>query len=323
MGQGAVLTATIRACTRPPLIPPSSNRARPEQRRSSAVVGADSSLAVHGHVEGTPRLHYLAWRTGDGPPVLLLHGSTQHARVWDRVAERLDGYSAMALDLRGHGETERSESYDPEDYLRDVDRAVDSLLADGAEGGRVALVGHSMGSLIAMRYAAERPQRVWATVFIDIDARVPEYQVETLHAAGARPVQAYETREEARERVAKRNPGAPDAVIERLVSAGFLQSDDGRCIEGYDRRTLAEFARWDNRALLPRITCPALVVRGGATIVHGEEAAREMVDALPDARFHELPGADHMLHVSHAEELASLLSAFLDEARSSETAPSA
>lgn len=284
-------------------------------------MAADSSPAVHGHIEGAPRLHYLAWRAGAGPPVLLLHGSTQHARVWDRVAQRLNGYSAMALDLRGHGQSEWSGSYDPEDYLRDVDRAIDRL-ADGAEGERVALVGHSMGSLIAMRYAAERPQRVWAAVFIDIDARVPEHQVETLHAAGARPAQAYETREQARERVAKRNPGAPDTVIERLVSAGFLQSDDGRCIESYDRRTLAEFARWDNRKLLPRITCPVLVVRGGATIVHGEGAAREMVDALPDARFHELPGADHMLHVSHAEELASLLSAFLDEARSSETAPS-
>lgn len=285
-------------------------------------MAADPSPAIHGQIEGRPRLHYLAWRADDGPPVLLLHGSTQHAHVWDRVAERLDGYSAMALDLRGHGQSEWSGGYDPEDYLRDVDRAVDRL-AGGAEGGRVALVGHSMGSLIAMRYAAERPQRVWAAVFIDIDARVPEHQVETLHAAGARPGQAYETREEARERVAKRNPGAPDTVIERLLSAGFLQSDDGRCVEGYDRRTLAEFARWDNRELLPRITCPALVVRGRATIMHGEEAAREMVDALPDARLHELPDADHMLHVSHAEELASLLAAFLDDARSGETAPSA
>lgn len=258
------------------------------------------------YVEGEPRLHYLQWDAAGAPAVLLLHGSTQHARVWEGVASGLEGYAVTALDLRGHGGSARDGAYGPEEYVRDVERAVQAI---GRE--RVALVGHSMGSLVAMRYAAEHPRRVWAAVFMDIDAHVPEYQVETLHGAGARPGATFESREAALGRVARQHPDVADEVRERLFRASFLADGGGRYAECYDRATLAQFARWDNSALLAGIPCPTLVMRGGASEVHSPEAAREMTAALPDGRFHEVPGADHMLHIKRAGAVTAALLDFL------------
>ncbi|HWN14695.1 MAG TPA: alpha/beta fold hydrolase, partial [Candidatus Dormibacteraeota bacterium] len=52
-------------------------------------------------------LHYLDWGPADAPPVLLLHGITGHARVWDHLAARLvPGHRVLALDQRGHGDSD-------------------------------------------------------------------------------------------------------------------------------------------------------------------------------------------------------------------------
>ena len=52
-------------------------------------------------------LHYLDWGPADAPPVVLLHGITGHARVWDHLAQRLaPGRRVLALDQRGHGDSD-------------------------------------------------------------------------------------------------------------------------------------------------------------------------------------------------------------------------
>src|SRR5262245_1072062 len=160
---------------------PSSSRAR---RRWSIAGGTIASrLRVDKAPRGRPRPevpvpprdrtieanrlrhHLLEW--GDaGSVVLLLHGFLEHAHAWDWVAPQLvaAGYRVLALDWRGHGDSEwigAGGYYHFPDYAADVAGVVRAI------GGPVALVGHSMGAGGAVLYAGTEPSAVTALVCVD------------------------------------------------------------------------------------------------------------------------------------------------------------
>jgi len=87
----------------------------------------------------------IAWsRTGTGDPVMLVHGITESAAAFDPITERLaTGHCVITLDLRGHGESGRSESYDLAAMATDVAAVIG---ASGVE--RPHLVGHSLGGAV-------------------------------------------------------------------------------------------------------------------------------------------------------------------------------
>src|SRR4029077_19066887 len=116
-------------------------------------------------------LHYLDWGPADAPPVVLLHGITGHARVWDHLASRLvPGRRVLALDQRGHGDSDPAPD---DDY--GVGTMADDLppCATRVRLPRFALVGHSMGGRIAIRYAGEHAARLERLVIIDIGPDIP------------------------------------------------------------------------------------------------------------------------------------------------------
>jgi pimeloyl-ACP methyl ester carboxylesterase len=97
-------------------------------------------------------LHYLDW-DGGGPPLVMLHGYTSHARDWDHTAAALsDKYRVLALDQRGHGDSEWASRYG-------VGLMADDLLAflDALWLGQVTLMGLSMGGIAAFLVAASHP----------------------------------------------------------------------------------------------------------------------------------------------------------------------
>ena len=99
-------------------------------------------------------------------PVVLVHGLTEAGTAWpDLVGHWGDDWQILAPDLRGHGQSPRF----TEDELT---TATEVLLADvlavvDAQPEPVALVGHSLGGLLALRAAVARPDRVWALVLED------------------------------------------------------------------------------------------------------------------------------------------------------------
>ena len=110
--------------------------------------------------------HYLDWGQPDAPPVLMLHGMAQSAHTWDFSALALgDRYRLLALDQRGHGDS---------DWAPDGDYSLDAHLGDigafvEAMGLRdLVMVGLSMGGRNAFSFAALRPEIVKALVIVDI-----------------------------------------------------------------------------------------------------------------------------------------------------------
>ncbi|WP_028446923.1 alpha/beta fold hydrolase [Chitinimonas koreensis] len=103
----------------------------------------------------------LRWGRADGRPVLLLHGWMDCAASFqfmvDAAPAALRDCALIAPDWRGFGDSGwAADSYYFPDYLADLDALLDRLVPDGP----VALVGHSMGGIVAGLYAGIRPERV-------------------------------------------------------------------------------------------------------------------------------------------------------------------
>ena len=108
------------------------------------------------------RLRATRW-PGSGTPVLLLHGLASTRRFWDLVVPGLAGLPVLALDQRGHGDSERPDGpYDGETVVADALTALDAVGVS-----RVVVVGHSWGAWTALRLAATAPSRALAVVAVD------------------------------------------------------------------------------------------------------------------------------------------------------------
>ena len=101
------------------------------------------------------RHHYVS--TGEGPPVVMVHGLGGSLHAWHGVIETLSiHHHVIALDLRGHGRSDAgSGGYSVQQFSQDVAALINAL-----ELPPVTLVGHSLGSLVAQHLAVEKPEAI-------------------------------------------------------------------------------------------------------------------------------------------------------------------
>lgn len=113
-------------------------------------------------------LHASAKVPGEGQPVVLLHGIGRSGKVWHPLIDELahDGYSVVAFDLLGFGASPKPDWIDY--TIDDHARAVIASIKRQRFGQKVVLVGHSLGSLVALRVARLRPDLVRHTVLYEM-----------------------------------------------------------------------------------------------------------------------------------------------------------
>ena len=109
------------------------------------------------------RLHYLDWG-GEGPALVFLTGMGCSVYIFKSFAPRFaDKFHVLALDRRGHGDSDYPESgYDPDTLTEDLRQFLDALKID-----QVILVGHSMARIELSRFAALYPERLLKIIFLD------------------------------------------------------------------------------------------------------------------------------------------------------------
>jgi pimeloyl-ACP methyl ester carboxylesterase len=214
---------------------------------------------------------------GQGTPVLLIHGFASNARVnWEATgwAKTLleTGYRVIAIDNRGHGESEKL--YDPAQYSAPI-------MADDAAGllthlgiTRAAVIGYSMGARITAFMTIVHPTRVSRAVFAGLAERM------VLGVPGSEPIA------EAME--------APslDSITDLGAKSFRIFAEQTKS----DKRALAACIRSSRVKIKPealgQITCPVLVVAGEVDDVAGE--VQPLVDLIPGAKGVVLPGRNHM-----------------------------
>ncbi len=116
------------------------------------------------------RMHYRAWQpaaaaTPGLPPILLIHGLASAARIWDLTAPLLAqrGLRVVALDQRGHGESDKPDH----GYTFEEITADDHAVAEALGLRKPVVVGHSWGGGVVLQYAATYPQEVSGIVLVD------------------------------------------------------------------------------------------------------------------------------------------------------------
>lgn len=248
---------------------------------------------------------------GDGPPVLLLHGLAGYAGEWAETAGWLSKRArVVALDARGHGSSERF----PADLSRAAHVADAAFIVEHLELAPVVVVGQSLGGLTAMLLAAERSELVRALVTVEAgprgggDASSREAAVTELGDSLRRWPVPFASREAAVEFF-----GGPSSTAEAW--AGGLERRDGAWWPRFDvdvmMHTLHEAVSRSYWGQWERISCPALVVRGGRGTLCPADA-ESMVARGRDARLVEMADAKHDLHLDRPGEWREALSEFMD-----------
>jgi pimeloyl-ACP methyl ester carboxylesterase len=243
-----------------------------------------------------------------GRPLVLLHGIGDNVHTWDLIAPCLaEHFRVIALDQRGHGRSSWAmpPAYRCEDYLLDLQALIDQMALD-----RMFMLGHSLGALHASLYTALNPARVLALIHIDIEPRPPGWNRKYLSGLYKNLPDSYAVPEDYISETAKNAPYARTEVLRNLAAKSLI-CRDGRWFRAYDREILARFDNYNLLEDLSAIRCPALVVRGAESRVLGQEAARQMVRALPAGELAEIPRATHPAHLDNPEAFRETVIGFL------------
>jgi len=273
------------------------------------------------------RLHLLEW-SREGSPLLLLHGFGHSCRVWDPfVADLAPRFRVLALDARGHGESEHDPSYryHHAGLSRDIEAVLDALGI-----ARTTLVAHSMSGYAAIRFGARHPERLQRLVLVDAGAQLSPRARES--AERQAPDASWESPAEYAEWLARSHPLATRETLERLAGHWLRPGQAGRLVPKLDPAFLrprsapdapahkrrfdrARWAREETQRLwrdLAEIRCPTLLVRGARSpMLSAETAARMVEEVMADARQVVIPDAGHAVPLDNPEALGRALSEFL------------
>jgi pimeloyl-ACP methyl ester carboxylesterase len=264
---------------------------------------------------GNMRLHYLDWGNKHLPPIVLLHGGALTAHTWDLCCLALrDEYHCLALDQRGHGDSDWAPDldYSIAAQLQDTKGFVDELGLD-----RFILVGMSLGAINSLAFAAAHPERLQALVIIDAGPEMRRPGSSRIRDF-VNSVQETVTIEAIIEKALEFNPRRDPKILRRSLMHNLRQQPDGTWKWKYDTRRFQSMGQESHRAAraaladdLSRITCPTLVVRGGDSDVFHEEDGIRLASRLPDGKFVTVPRAGHTVQGDNPKDLVAELRRFL------------
>lgn len=235
---------------------------------------------------GDVRVQYRA--EGSGPAVVFVHGLAEDHRSWQAQQDEFTWCRSYALDLRGHGGSTVGRANGSLAQLRD-----DLIEFLTEVSGPAVCVGFSLGGTIVLAAAAHRPELVRGAVAIGTSSVVGRAAVDFFQ-----------------ERAQQIQDGDLDGAV------ATLRADTAEMVTGADAQALADYrvecigagAGYANAALamagmreepltplLPKVSCPTVVVGGGKDVFCPRKASEILLDGLPEASYREVPGVGHLM----------------------------
>lgn len=281
---------------------------------------------------------YIAGRESgpaDGKPLLMLHGWMDNCGTFDAIQTHLPkSYRCINIDLPGHGLSSHLPAGPQPAGPIAQGQYVVRLIRDHFGWSRFSIVGHSMGSGVAVLYAACFPEDIASLTILDLvkfitrpveqhpassrEGVLSYMDVTRKMASNRRPQYTYEV---LRKRLIDAlNGDVDEASADALLARGArLDPKTGLYESSYDLRLRTrswhamDFVAWREYAL--RLRCRLLVVvaeEGGTWITPEEEqqAIQTYREAVPEMRLERLPGGHHV-HLTHPERLLPILNDFL------------
>lgn len=259
-------------------------------------------------VDGT-EIGYRCWGEHGSRGIVLVHGGAAHSRWWDHIGPLLaQGRRVVALDLSGHGDSGRRDSYS-------LDAWAGEALAVAAAAGITdppTVIGHSLGGLVTLRLAGLAGSAIEGAVIIDSPVRdiTPEE-----HAAAERrafgPLRVYPSREAATARF-RPVPDQPAlGYIKDHIAATSVRPVDGGWTWKFDPRVFVRHSL--SPMLLTRLDCRVALFRAEYGILSAQLSA-VMYDRLGRvAPVIELPAAGHHVMLDQPVALIAALRTLLSD----------
>ena len=277
-------------------------RLRPPREPTPVGPAADGAGFIE--VDGAA---YHARMTGDGPPVVFLHGFLSTAGVWDPVIDRLgQGFKCVAVDLPGFGRSAKGATvpagvWGRAEWLRAL---LDALRLDA-----VTLVGASMGGQTALAFASRYPGRVRNLVLVAPFAREPDPYPARDAWTWPLVVWLFERSMFSRKWLAWRQRqqmtrphrlprGRVDDLFRQTQTPGFLEGIH----DGYIQPPVD-----DLREQLAAVRAPVLVLWGAGDRTLSVELAREVAARVPNGRLRVVAGAGHSVQLDQPELVARII----------------
>jgi len=262
------------------------------------------------------------------PPSVLLHGGGQTRHSWGTTLHALadKGWYTLAVDLRGHGDSEWAENgdYTIDAFAGDVLAVVEALSAPPA------LVGASLGGLASLVAIGEHPEMRVARALVLVDVaprteaagrdRIGAFMAEHMH-------DGFASLDEVADAIQRYNPHRPRPTNLSGLEKNLRQRADGRWYWHWDpkfiggrlggpdetRSSLTDPARL--QAAARNITVPTLLVRGRVSDLLSEQGARELLQLVPHAQLVDVAGAGHMVAGDRNDLFNDAVVGFLDSVR--------
>ncbi|MBI5948401.1 MAG: alpha/beta hydrolase [Chloroflexi bacterium] len=273
------------------------------------------------------KLHYQEWGDPGAPAVLMLHGFGVSGHMFDEFALRMqDRYRLIALDQRGHGDSDWSPEgdYSRDAFVNDVEGFREAL---GLE--RFILIGHSMGGLNSVAYTVQHPAHVRALVLVDVGPESAKEGVDNIVRFTRGPDEL--DFEEFVQMTHHFNPRRSIENIRERMRHRLKQLDSGKWTWKFDRRFRepdsglrigSEVTNDESWQLFRSVTAPTLIVRGGESDVLTQETAERAAREMQRARLVVVPGAGHSVPGDNPDDFTAAVQSFLTDLEAGRLAPS-
>ena len=249
---------------------------------------------------GGVRLAGDSWGNAGAPLVILQHGGGQTRHAWKGAGERLAaaGFNALALDARGHGDSQWAADgrYDQDLMVEDLQRVVAVL-----GGRRPALVGASLGGATSLVATGEGHVDTTALVLVDVAPRIEAAGVSKIRTFMTQHPDGFETLEQVADAIASYQPQRARPRSLSGLAKNVRRGADGRYRWHWDPR-FSGSTRYDVEARQRRmemaarkLMVPTLLVRGGMSDVLSEDGVHEFRALVPHTEYVNVTGAAHMV----------------------------
>ncbi|MFD2200229.1 alpha/beta fold hydrolase [Shivajiella indica] len=245
-------------------------------------------------------------KTGQGEPLIILHGLFGSADNWFSIAKELESdFTLFLLDQRNHGDSPQSEDWNYDVMAEDLKEFMEDQQIDSA-----FLMGHSMGGKTAMNFAMRYPEKVRKLIVADIAPRFyPLHHQHILEGLNAIPIETLKSRKEADDILSQhiKIPG-----IRQFLLKSLGRGDNGGFVWKINLPVITEKIANVGEALETDNTFskPTLFMGGENSDYIRSEDKKEIESLFPNSHIIYIKNAGHWLHAEQPIAVVETVKAF-------------
>jgi len=280
---------------------------------------------------GSLQLNYIE-TTNNGTPLLLLHGGSSRWQTFSSIIPDLEKHSRVyALDLRGHGKSDRADNYTIQSYVEDIATFIEKHIQKPT-----VVFGHSLGGMVGIMLAANHPSLVSGLIigdspfYADI-LKSDEADKDNYTSVWKDLMDKSTSAEEITEGLKKMKIQIPgkkgfidaqklygeDSPYFDFMGVSLFQNDPAM-LESVTDKVDENFADYKIKKLFPKIKCPVLVLQGdpkkGGMI--SDENIKKAKTLLSKVQYYKCKNIGHGLYLEDKEQIVTQVNSFLKNLKS-------